>query len=478
MKRFHHYITIFASTTLLLSACSVGKKYTRQEIAMPENFKNSAVVLTSDTLQLSWRKFVQDPLLTSLIEKALSNNTDVNVALLNMQQLELAYKQSKKGLLPTADLSIGANRTWLSSNSLNGSLSDQFIGTPYMDDYSATLRLSWEADIWGKVKMQKEESLANFFGQKENLSALKTRVIVQVIQSYYNLIALDEQLKIAQRNVQLSDSTLNMIRLQYNSSLVSSLAVEQAEAQKKTAELLIPLAHQNMAVEENALSILCGGFPEDIQRTASLDDTIVGDGLATGVPAELLSRRPDVRAAEYAVVAATSRMGLAKAAMYPSISLTPSIGTNSIQFNKWFDLPGSIVKTIAGNIAQPIFQKGALKTNYEISVIEREKIALQFKQSVMVAVSEVSDALAKIKHTEQRLQLIHAKSNALAKATADAALLYKSGMANYLEVITAQNNALQNDLERITVKREKLNAAIDLYRALGGGTDALPPNTP
>ncbi|MGE8299589.1 MAG: efflux transporter outer membrane subunit [Sphingobacterium paramultivorum] len=478
MKKFHHYITIFASTTLLLSACSVGKKYTRQEIVIPENFKNSEVVLTSDTLQLSWRKFVQDPLLTSLIEKALSNNTDVNVALLNMQQLELAYKQSKKGLLPTADLSIGANRTWLSSNSLNGSLSDQFIGTPYMDDYSATLRLSWEADIWGKVKMQKEESLANFFGQKENLSALKTRVIVQVIQSYYNLIALDEQLKIAQRNVQLSDSTLNMIRLQYNSSLVSSLAVEQAEAQKKTAELLIPLAHQNMAVEENALSILCGGFPEDIQRTASLDDTIVGDGLATGVPAELLSRRPDVRAAEYAVVAATSRMGLAKAAMYPSISLTPSIGTNSIQFNKWFDLPGSIVKTIAGNIAQPIFQKGALKTNYEISVIEREKIALQFKQSVMVAVSEVSDALAKIKHTEQRLQLIHAKSNALAKATADAALLYKSGMANYLEVITAQNNALQNDLERITVKREKLNAAIDLYRALGGGTDALPPNTP
>jgi len=242
--------------------------------------------------------------------------------------------------------------------------------------------------------------------------------------------------------------------------------------------LLIPLAHQNMAVEENALSILCGGFPEGIQRTASLDDTIVGNGLATGVPAELLSRRPDVRAAEYAVVAATSRMGLAKAAMYPSISLTPSIGTNSIQFNKWFDLPGSIVKTIAGNIAQPIFQKGALKTNYEISVIEREKIALQFKQSVMVAVSEVSDALAKIKHTEQRLQLIHAKSNALAKATADASLLYKSGMANYLEVITAQNNALQNDLERITVKREKLNAAIDLYRALGGGTDTLPPNTP
>ncbi len=471
MKKFHHYTIIFAGVSLLLASCSVGKKYTRQDMELPENFRNNEIVLTSDTLALSWRKFVKDPNLTVLIEKALVKNTDVSVALLSMQQLELAYKQSKKGLLPTLDINLGANRTWLSTNSLNGSLSDQFIGTPYMDDYSATLRLSWEADIWGKAKMQKEEALANFFGQKENLSALKTRIIVQVIQSYYNLIALDEQLKIAQKNVQLSDSTLSMIRLQYNSSIVSSLAVEQAEAQKKTAELLIPLADQNIAIEENAISILCGGFPDKIKRSEGLSATIVGETLTAGVPAELLSRRPDVKAAEYAVVAANSRTGLAKAAMYPSISLTPSIGTNSFQFNRWFDLPGSIVKTIAGNITQPIFQKGALKTNYEISIIEREKLAVQFKQSVMLAVSEVSDALAKIKHSERRLQLIEAKSNSLAKATADAALLYKSGMANYLEVITAQNNALQNDLEQITVKREKLNAVVDLYRALGGGND-------
>src|SRR5690606_9738677 len=160
----------------------------------------------------------------------------------------------------------------------------------------------------GKASMQKEEALANFFGQKENFSALKTRIIVQVIQSYYNLIALDEQLKIAQKNVQLSDSTLSMIRLQYNSALVSSLAVEQAEAQKKTAELLIPLAAQNIAIEENALSILCGDFPDKIQRSAVLDAAVIHQTFAAGVPAELLSRRPDVKAAEYAVVAANSRI--------------------------------------------------------------------------------------------------------------------------------------------------------------------------
>ncbi len=471
MKRFHPYI-IIASTTILLASCSLGKKYARQELELPSEFRNNEVLLTADTLALSWHSFVKDPDLTALIERALLKNADVSVALLNMKQLELAYKQSKKGLLPTLDFNLGANRTWLSTNSLNGSLSDQFIGTSYMDDYSATLRLSWEADIWGKASMQKEEALANFFGQKENFSALKTRIIVQVIQSYYNLIALDEQLKIAQKNVQLSDSTLSMIRLQYNSALVSSLAVEQAEAQKKTAELLIPLAAQNIAIEENALSILCGDFPDKIQRSAVLDAAVIHQTFAAGVPAELLSRRPDVKAAEYAVVAANSRIGLAKAAMYPSISLTPSIGTNSFQFKSWFDLPGSIVKTLAGNITQPIFQKGALKTNYDVSVIERDKLATQFKQTVLLAVSEVSDALAKIKHTEERLQLLEAKSSSLAKATADAGLLYKNGMANYLEVITAQNNALQNDLEHITVKRDKINALTELYRALGGGNDS------
>ncbi|MBO9611173.1 MAG: efflux transporter outer membrane subunit [Dyadobacter sp.] len=480
MRTFNRYIITGLILALSLSACRVGKEYRRADLKLPEKYRQSGntqspvaepIALTADSVKLSWRAFFRDTTLATLIEKALVHNNDIAVAMMNMQQLDLTYRQAKLGLLPTADFSVGANRTWLSTNSLNGSLSDQFLGTSYMDDYSATIRLSWEADIWGKTRMQREGALANYFAQKENLSALRTRIVVQVAQAYYNLVTLDEQLKIARRNVELGDSTLNMIRLQYASAQVNSLALEQAVAQKKTAELLIPAALQDIAVQENALGILCGSYPDSIQRSGAASALVSGMTLPADVPARLLSRRPDVKAAEYAVIAANSQTGLAKAAMYPAISLTPSIGANSFKFNTWFDLPGSMVKSVAVNIAQPLFQKKQLKTAYKIAQIEQQKAAVQFRQSVLTAVGEVSDALAKSEHVQTRLRLVGEKKESLTKANQDALVLYRSGMATYLEVITAQNNALQNDLEAINIRREQYNAVMDLYRALGGGDE-------
>lgn len=462
---------IVVAGTIFLVSCSVGKKYNRTELDLPESFREERVTVTSDTVQLPWRTFFRDPLLVQLIEKALDKNNSVGVAIKSMQQTELSYKQSRLQLLPNLDFNAGANRTWLSSNSLNGSLSEQFIGTMYMDDYNAGLSLSWEVDIWGKAKMQKEDALAVYFMQRENLVALRTRIISEVAQAYYNLIMLDEQLKVAQRNVVLGDSTLQMIRVQYRSAQVSSVAVEQAAAQQKTAELLIPLAKQNIAIQENALSILCGNYPNLVERAGNLETALPEEIFATGVPATLLSRRPDVRSAEYAVLSANARTGLAKANMYPSFSLTASAGANSFLFNNWFDLPGSLVKNLGLNLSQPVFRRKSLKTAYEIAQLELEKATLDFRQSVLVAVGEVSDALATLNHSEQRLKLVDEKKASLSKATNDVMLLYKSAMANYLEVITAQNNALQNELDAITIKREKLTALTNLYRALGGGTE-------
>ncbi len=458
---------------VLISACNVGDRYARneKELNMPESYRTEQHELTADTVMLDWKTFFKDPVLLGLIEKALNKNNEIGIALMSMQQLELSYKQSRLGLLPTMDLTAGASRTWLSKNSLNGSLSEEFLGTTYLDDYSATVKLSWEVDIWGKAKKQKEGALASYMGQKENMTALKTRIVVQVAQAYYNLISLDEQLKIAQKNVELSDSTLVMIRMQYASSLVNSLAVEQMEAQKKTAELLIPLANQNIEIQENALSILCGEYPNRVERSGNLESAMPETVFAQGVPANLLSRRPDVKAAEYAIVAANSKAGLAKAAMLPSISITPSIGSNSFRFNSWFDLPGSLIKNLGANLTQPIFQRKALKTDYQVAMLERDKKAMEYRQSVMIAVGEVSDALVRMKYTDERLVLLEQKGESLSKSVIDVLLLYKSGMATYLEVITAQNNALQNELDIISVKKEKLNAITDLYRSVGGGTD-------
>lgn len=461
-------VSLFAG--VLLTSCVVGKKYSRTDLNAPEKYRE-AITVTGDTILHPWKSYYKDPMLVGLIEKALVKNNEVLIAMKSMEQLDLTYKQAKLSLLPTLDFDAGASRSYQSKNSLNGSLSAQFTSKDYLDDYSANLRLSWEADIWGKAAMQKRDAKAGYFAQKENLSALKTRIIVQVAQSYYNLLGLDEQLKIAQKNIDLSNSTLSMMQMQYNSGLISSLALYQTEAQKKTAELLVPLAEANIAVQENALQILCGEYPDSITRSGNLDVAELNVVLPSGVPASLLSRRPDVKAAEYAVMSANAKTGLAKATMYPTLSLSPSIGINSFEFDTWFNFPGSVTKTIAANLVQPIFKKRQLRTAYEIAVLEQEKAVVQFKQSFITAVGEVSNAMSKLKNADKRMELATEKSVSLDKATNDANLLYKSGMATYLEVIVAQNSALQNDLDVVVIKLEKLNAAINLYRSLGGGVE-------
>jgi len=461
-------MTVFSG--MILTSCVVGKKYSRTELNAPEKYREELTV-TGDTILHSWKTYYKDPLLVDLIEKALVKNNEVLIAVKSMEQLDLNYKQAKLSLLPTLDFDAAATRSYLSKNSLNGSLSAQFTSKDYMDDYSANLRMSWEVDIWGKAAMQKRDAKAAYFAQKENLLALKTRIIVEVAQSYYNLLGLDEQLKIAEKNIELSDNTLKMMKLQYNSGSISSLAVNQTEAQKKTAELLVPLAKANIAVQENALQILCGEYPNTVSRSGNLNVDEFAFEMPTGIPASLLSHRPDVKASEYAVMSATAKTGLAKATMYPTLSLSPSIGINSFEFDTWFNFPGSVTKNIAANLAQPIFRKKELRTAYEVAVLEQKKAVVQFKQSFITAVGEVSDAMSKLKYANERIKLAEEKASSLEKATSDAALLYKSGMANYLEVITAQNSALQNDLDVVSIKLEKLNASINLYRALGGGVE-------
>ncbi|WP_255524621.1 TolC family protein [Pedobacter riviphilus] len=435
---------------------------------MPKSYRESSS-LTGDSLSLPWKSFFSDEKLQHLISMSLKRNNDLAVAQLTIKQLEAGLKEAKQALLPTLDLNVTGARNWMSKNSLNGSLSEQFTKTSYIDDYNAQLRVSWEADIWGKAAMQQDGAYADLMANKESARALQTRIIAQVAQAYYNLLSLDEQLRIADRNKVLSDSTLKMTILQYKAGQVNSLAIQQAKAQLKTAELLVPLVKQNVAIQENALSILCGEFPSPIYRKPDFSVTVFNEGFGSSLPVRLLSRRPDVKAAEWAVMNAQAKLGLSKVAMYPSFSLTPSIGANSFKLNSWFNLPGSLAKNLAVNLTQPIFQKRSLKTAYERASLEQEKAVLQFKQRVLAAVGEVSDALEKQKRTAERLILIDEKLVALQKAAKDASLLYQNGMATYLEIITAQNNLLQTELERTNIRLEKLQSAVDLYRSLGGG---------
>lgn len=468
MRHIQKNIVAVIVMVTALTSCVVGKKYKRAELEIPEQFRNVEAT-TGDTVIVPWKSFFKDPVLNDLIEKALVKNNEIQTATITIEQLNLAYRQAKLSILPSLNFAVAGSRNYLSKKSLNGSISEQFLGTPYMDDYSTSIALSWEADIWGKTAMRKAGAQADLLAQEQNKLAIQTRIITQVAQAYYNLISFDQQLEIAKRNVALSDSTLNIMNLQFKSGQINSLAIDQITAQKNTAELLLPLTHQSIELQENALSILCGEFPDRIARSANALEMEPQEPFSLGIPTHLLSRRPDVKAAELSVMTANARAGLAKAAMYPAFSITAQTGVNSFKASTWFNLPGSIFNNLAVNLAQPIFQKRELRTAYETALLDQQKMELQFKQTVLDAVGDVSNALTRSKHADERLAVVESRTASLQKANKDAIMLYKSGMATYIEVITAQSNALQNDVEAISIRLDKLNAVTDLYRAIGGG---------
>ncbi|HVI43944.1 MAG TPA: efflux transporter outer membrane subunit [Chitinophaga sp.] len=460
-------LAVFLSTA---TACRVGKDFTRPTTALPEKYRNAPEPADSINIGgLSWKVFFKDPVLQTLIDSAITKNYDLQVALRNVASAELAVKQARLARLPELNIQVQANRNWPSKNSLNGSLSEQFMGTKYMDDYNVNAGLSWEVIAWGKISRMKEVALANYLQSAEASKAVQTKIVSEVATGYYNLLMLDNQREVAVKNLALNDSTLRIMRLQYASGQINNLAIEQAEAQRQVAAALIPKAEQLIAMQENALRILAGELPSAIERTAKLTDVRLDGELSAGVPAALLTQRPDVHAAEMAVKVANARVGIARASMYPALNITATAGLNSFKTSNWFNIPGSLFETVGGSITAPIFQRGKLKTDWETAKIEWEKSVLEFKKSVLNAVGEVSDALVQIDKLKVQQDVTLIRVDKLQRATRDAGLLFQNGMATYLEVITAQGNVLQSELDLASLQRERLGAIVALYRSLGGG---------
>lgn len=344
-----------------------------------------------------------------------------------------------------------------------------FAGSKHIEDYNMSLGLSWEADIWGKIGRQKEAARDTYLQTEAAARAVQTQVVANVAQGFFNLLMLDAQLEIAHHNVILNDSTLMVIRLQKEAGQVNSLAVQQAEAQRLSAALLVPQLEQTIAIQENALRTLAGALPSKIERKVNLTAFAIPEHLTTGIPADILAIRPDVKAAELAVMAANARVGATQANMYPSLNITASGGINAFKASNWFNIPGSLFGTVAGGLTQPIFQRRQLKTQFEIAKVEKDKSVIEFKRSVVNAVTEVTDALVKLEKLKKQREIEESRVQTLKQAIKNAAMLFKNGMANYLEIITAQSNVLQSELNLMDIERQQLGAMVDLYRSLGGG---------
>jgi len=463
------FIPIIFLIVVVLAACRVGRNYERPALALPGQFNSTGQVPSDSSIAgVEWRQYFKDPALVSLIDTTLKGNYDLQLALKNIESAQEYVKQAKVGWLPTLNVQANASTSYPSKNSLNGISLSSFLKTDHIEDYNLVANLSWEIDVWGKIKRQKEAALADYLNSFEGARAVQTQLVADVANSYYNLLMLDEQLQIAKYNVSLSDSIVQMMRLQKTAGDVTELAVNQAISQRQTAALLVPQLEQGIAIQENALRILAGQAPATLPRSGKLEEVAMWDQLSAGVPADLISKRPDVRAAEAQLVSANALVGAAQANMYPALTLTASGGLNSYKAAKWFDI-NSLTGSVLGGITQPVFQRRQLKTQLEVAKIQRDQAEIRFRQQALNAIGEVSNALVKLDKLQTQRQIATDQVQTLGTAVGQARLLFGSGLANYLEVITAQSNALQAQLSRADIVRQQLSAPVELYRSLGGG---------
>ncbi len=464
--------------------CSVGKDYSRPEINIPEKYYSGRSdslhnnIATSNYSDIEWRNFFRDSVLISLIDTALKNNFDIKRAAKNIEIASEQLKQSRANFYPTVDArAFDFLREYHSENWYSNPSSNYYDGRRqpprsfYTNrvNYASVMSSSWEIDVWGKFRRQKEAAQAEFIRSNEFKKAVQTALISELAFNYYNLLMLNAQLDVARTNLALNDSTLTIVKLQYSSGQVTALAIQQTEAQKLVAASLIPQIERDYTVSENRINELLGRYPQQIQINTNLENTEPHKLYSAGVPTELLRNRPDVVASEQALIAANAQVGVAQAMRYPSFNIGASLGLDAMVLSNFLDPIGSGFAAISGSLLQPIFQNRRLKTNYRIAVAENEIAEMNFLENIIQAVNEVSNAMVTLQKLEEEYVIAQDRITVSQKGVRSASLLFRSGMANYLEVITAQRTALETELDLVNIRMQILSANIELYRSLGGG---------
>ncbi len=475
MTKYKNNIAVVLLLLLVLMGCRSPKRTVgANEANVPHEFHTTDTETPLDTssslAELSYREFFRDQNLITLIDSGLSYNNNMLVAIKQIEIAEEAVKQVKWGHVPIVDLAVGAasiNRP--SDNSMNGRMASQFMGKSYMEDYSTRLSMSWEADIWGKIKNRKAAALATYLESKEAVNAVRTSLIAGIAKGYYDLLLFDQQKEISTRNLAIIDSTLEITKVQQQLGLTTSLAVRQVEISRVNLLKSIRVIEENITVQEYALNALVGRMPDHIKYRGQLGKIEARAAFATGVPATLLSRRPDIKQAEFRFLRSVSEVNIARANMYPSLRITAEGGLNSFKASNWFNIPGSLFGMVAGSLTQPLLDGRRLKTEYNQAGIRTDQAEIQFKESVLQAVSEVStilEQLASLREQQVFNDDLVAKNLELIE---QAKILFKNDMATYLEILLAQQTKLQAELDQMLVKSELLYAEVALYRALGGG---------
>ncbi len=456
---------ILLSSFALLAACATPPPAQPPRVELPAQWQESAPRFAEDG---RWWHIYQDAELDKLVDEAIARNTDLLIAAARVDEARALVADARGAQLPTVDARGNAQRQRNSQSTANF-----FPGIPTQySDYRATLNVSWEVDVFGRLRANASAARADLQASEAAREGVRLALAAQVAKSYFSLRALDEQIMVTQRNIGLREDALGLQRKRFQGGVISEYDLRQLEAEAASVRAQLPPLERQRDAEEAALTVLLGRSPQQIleagvSRTNIFDESLHPAVLPSGMPSELLLRRPDLVEAERTLAAADARVAAARADMFPSIVLTGVAGRESAALSKLFTGPAGIY-LFAASVSQPIFAGGRLEARTE-AARARERAALaQYQKAIQNAFSEVRTALSDQTRSRESYEAEAAREQALAQSLRLAQLRYQNGIASQLDVIDAERGLLAARIARVEALRSQRAAIADLFRALGG----------
>ena len=445
---------------------------------VPESFGTTTQTqdANNNTSTLVWKDYFKDQNLVDLIDVALKNNQELNITL---QEIEIAKNdiRVKKGLLlPTVGVRAGAGveKVGRYTSQGAGDATTEIkpgVETPDpLGDFTISAYANWEVDIWKKLRNSKKAALNRYLATVEGKNFVITNLIAEVADSYYELLALDNQLDIVKQTIKLQTNALEIVKIQKQAARATELGVKKFEAEVLTSQSMEFDILQQIKEAENKINFLLGRYPQEIKRTNSTNFlSLLPAAVSSGIPSQLLANRPDVKQAELELVASKLDVKVARAEFYPSLDISAAVGVQAFKPSYLFTFPESILYSLAGDLAAPLINRNAIKAEFASANARQLQALYNYDRTVLNAYLEVSNQLSKIENLQKGYDLKSKQVDALNTSIDVSNDLFKSARVDYFEVLMTQRDALEAKLELVDTKKEQLNAAVHVYRDLGGG---------
>jgi multidrug efflux system outer membrane protein len=462
-RAFGYWMLPFVVWTLFLTGCAVGPNYKRPSINAPETFRGEIEISTNSFASLPWWQVFHDETLQNLIRTALTNNYDLRIAITRVEQARAMAAQARAGFFPQINYAATAAR----GKNVGGGNTPSPTGT-IGNVFAADVNASWEIDLWGRIRRLNESARAQFLASEEVRRDVMISLIAQVAQNYFQLLALDQQLAIARQSTNSFGQSLKIFNQRLQGGVASILETSSAEALMDASAATIPELEQQIALQENQLSVLLGQNPGAILRGNTSLKKQMPPEVPAGLPSILLERRPDIREAEQQLRSANAEVGVAEANFFPQLNLTGLFGEVSPELSA-FTSGGDVAWGIAAGLTGPLFHGGQLRAQYAQARAVRDQFALQYQASVLNAFEEISDALV----SREKSASAHLQQSRAVESYKIAVKIsmerYRMGSADYYEVLQEQQLLFPAENTLVQFQLNQLVAVVQLYRALGGG---------